>query len=93
MLRTQELDADHDEARAHGGEKATRLLHAICNRQRGDGSRDDVRPAITGVWPPPAMNVSPSTQAGQTGPPEPRADVLNWPLDPPPQKYPRAPRS
>jgi hypothetical protein len=43
------LAADHSKARAiHGiaGNKADRLLHEICNKQRGDGSRDDQRPAL-----------------------------------------------
>ena len=44
----QALAADHTIARAHGGKKADRLLCATCNKQRGDGSRDDQRPALTG---------------------------------------------
>lgn len=40
MFKTQELDADHSQARSKGGRVADRLLHASCNRQRGDGSRD-----------------------------------------------------
>ncbi|GAA2022437.1 hypothetical protein GCM10009756_10090 [Pseudokineococcus marinus] len=43
------LDADHGRARAHGGHQADRLLHSPCNRSRGDGSRDHLRPALTGV--------------------------------------------
>lgn len=39
------LEADHVLARSRGGHKATRLLHMTCNRQRGDGTRDDQRPA------------------------------------------------
>lgn len=46
------LNADHDKARAHGGTKASRLLHDTCNKQRGTGDRDHLRPAVTGIWPP-----------------------------------------
>jgi hypothetical protein len=42
------LSADHTIARAHGGTKADRLLHEVCNKERGDGSRDHIRPAATG---------------------------------------------
>ena len=76
MLRSQELEADHEEARAHGGHQAGRLLHAVCNRQRGDGSRDHLRPTVTGVWSPAGGEPAPPAP---TGPPEPRANVLNWP--------------
>ena len=38
------LHADHTTARSKGGKHAQRLLHATCNRQRGDGSRDHKRP-------------------------------------------------
>lgn len=48
MFKTQSLAADHTLARAHGGTKADRLLHELCNKARGDGSRDHQRPAITG---------------------------------------------
>jgi hypothetical protein len=48
MYRSQDLDADHSRARSHGGVLADRLLHAGCNRARGDGSRDHLRPALTG---------------------------------------------
>ncbi|WP_064255867.1 hypothetical protein RBB84_02530 [Rhodococcus sp. D-6] len=41
------LAADHDVARVNGGIKASRLLHGACNSQRGDGSWDDRRPALT----------------------------------------------
>lgn len=54
MLKSQELAADHSIARAHGGTKADRLLHGLCNKQRGDGSRDGERPALArhrGGWP------------------------------------------
>ncbi|QEA10846.1 HNH endonuclease [Mycobacterium phage Weirdo19] len=32
----------------HGtaGNHADRLMHDICNKQRGDGTRDDQRPAL-----------------------------------------------
>lgn len=43
------LAADHSQARALGGMLADRLLHATCNSQRGDGSRDHRRPVLTGV--------------------------------------------
>lgn len=46
MYRSQALDADHEEARATGGTRATRLLHASCNRSRKDGARDADRPAV-----------------------------------------------
>ena len=46
MYRSQPLDADHEEARAHGGTRASRLLHSRCNRSRKDGARDDQRPAV-----------------------------------------------
>jgi hypothetical protein len=46
MYRSQALDADHSHARAHGGTRADRLLHAKCNKERGDGSRDHLRPAL-----------------------------------------------
>lgn len=48
MYKAQSLAADHSHARAHGGTKADRLLHELCNKSRGDGSRDDKRPALTG---------------------------------------------
>jgi hypothetical protein len=48
MHRSQQLDGDHSVARSHGGTVADRLLHSECNRARGDGSRDHLRPAITG---------------------------------------------
>ncbi|WP_040853802.1 hypothetical protein [Nocardia niigatensis] len=48
MYRTQTLDADHSQPRSRGGAVADRLLHSWCNRERGDGSRDDQRPALTG---------------------------------------------
>lgn len=42
------LSADHTHARALGGTKADRLLHEVCNKQRGDGYKDHLRPAATG---------------------------------------------
>lgn len=77
------LEADHSEARSRGGRKADRLMHSTCNRQRGDGSRDHLRPAVTGVWPPPANAAAPIEL---TGPPEPRANVLTWPSEAPTPK-------
>lgn len=72
------LAADHTDARSLGGDKADRLLHSTCNEQRQDGSRDHLRPALAGVWPPPAGALSDPGPAEPTGPPEPRADVLTW---------------
>jgi hypothetical protein len=46
MYRSQNLAADHHVARAKGGRKAGRLLHGPCNSERGDGSRDHLRPAL-----------------------------------------------
>jgi len=43
------LEADHQVARSHGGTEADRLLHSTCNRSRGDGTRDHLRPAETGM--------------------------------------------
>lgn len=45
------LAADHSDERAADGGKADRLLHLRCNSQRQDGSRDDERPAVTGIPP------------------------------------------
>lgn len=42
------LQGDHTIARAVGGTVADRLLHGTCNGERGDGSRDSERPAVTG---------------------------------------------
>lgn len=44
----RQLEGDHSKARAVGGTMTDRLLHGTCNGQRGDGSRDDRRPALTG---------------------------------------------
>lgn len=52
------LHADHTKARATGGTRADRLLCDTCNKQRGTGDRDHLRPALTGEWPPtPASRV------------------------------------
>ena len=54
MFKTQKLEADHSLTRSQGGKKADRLLHGYnqlgnrCNQERGDGSRDHLRPAVTG---------------------------------------------
>jgi hypothetical protein len=50
MFLWQRLSADHVQARAHGGRRAGRLLHRRCNEQRGDGSRDHLRPSLTSVF-------------------------------------------
>lgn len=46
MHKSQSLAADHTVARARGGVNADRLLHELCNKERGDGSRDHLRPAL-----------------------------------------------
>lgn len=43
------LHADHNRARSVGGGQADRLLHNICNKRRGDGARDHLRPALSGM--------------------------------------------
>jgi hypothetical protein len=43
------LEADHSLARSQRGQHADRLLRMTCNRQRQDGSRDNLRPALTGA--------------------------------------------
>jgi hypothetical protein len=48
------LCADHERPRSMygtSGNQANRLLHRTCNQQRGDGSRDDQRPALSGINP------------------------------------------
>ncbi|MBO0881924.1 MAG: hypothetical protein J2P17_16600 [Mycobacterium sp.] len=45
------LQGDHSTPRSQGGRVADRLLHATCNNERGDGSRDHLRPALTGRKP------------------------------------------
>lgn len=52
------LEGDHSKARSLGGTRADRLLHSVCNRQRGDGRRDHERPAVTGK-PPKAPSAGP----------------------------------
>lgn len=42
------LSGDHSIPRSKGGTIADRLLHWQCNTDRGDGDRDDQRPALTG---------------------------------------------
>ena len=45
------LEADHSKPRSRYGtdhNPADRLLHHRCNRERGDGSRDHLRPAVAG---------------------------------------------
>lgn len=39
MYKSQALDADHIIPRSQGGTQADRLVHASCNRSRGDGTR------------------------------------------------------
>nr|WP_241737285.1 hypothetical protein [Dietzia sp. CQ4] len=53
MFRSQALDADHEEARANGGKRASRLLHSPCNRSRKAGARDGERPALAIAGPRP----------------------------------------
>lgn len=53
---SESLAADHTLSRAEAARRGTRsvadrLLHGICNKQRGDGSKDDLRPAVTGARP------------------------------------------
>lgn len=48
MDRSQQLDADHSIPRSQGGTRADRLLHATCNRSRGDGtSRLSFKPVVS----------------------------------------------
>lgn len=59
------LAADHTLSRAFAASagvtsKADRLLHGICNKRRGDGSKDDTRPALTGL---PLEALTPSEKA------------------------------
>lgn len=42
------LSGDHSIARATGGKQTDRLMHLRCNAERGDGSKDHLRPALTG---------------------------------------------
>lgn len=48
MFKAQGLAADHSIPRSAGGTRADRLLHSWCNSERGDGSHDHERPALTG---------------------------------------------
>lgn len=41
------LEADHSIPRSAGGTIADRLMHRTCNRARGDGDRDHLRPALS----------------------------------------------
>jgi hypothetical protein len=46
-LSTARTRADHsDPLTKKTGSVADRLLHGLCNKQRGDGSHDDQRPAL-----------------------------------------------
>lgn len=40
-----QLAGDHPDGKG-AGKIANRLLHGLCNKQRGDGSRDHERPAL-----------------------------------------------
>jgi hypothetical protein len=52
MYLEQGLHGDHSIPRSQmAGTLADRLLHGHCNIERGDGTRDHVRPAITGYRP------------------------------------------
>lgn len=42
------LHADHPEGK-DGGKLPERLMHGLCNKQRGNGTRDDQRPALQHV--------------------------------------------
>lgn len=41
------LAGDHTLTRAAGGTTTDRLLHGRCNKERGDGTRDHLRPALS----------------------------------------------
>ncbi|KLO31594.1 hypothetical protein ABW16_01815 [Mycolicibacter heraklionensis] len=66
MYLVQGLQADHSIPRSQGGTVADRLLHGPCNGERGDGSRDHLRPALVGRKPP--------TNLDELGP-----FVMRWP--------------
>lgn len=68
------LAADHSHARAHGGTIADRLLHATCNKQRGDGSRDTQRPALAAH--PATQSTITVTSFGWTKAPAPHAHLV-----------------
>lgn len=40
------LHGDHTQTRATGGTTTDRLLHDTCNKRRGDGTRDHLRPTL-----------------------------------------------
>lgn len=42
----QRLSGDHTLSRAHGGTDADRLMHLGCNKARGNGDNDHMRPAL-----------------------------------------------
>jgi hypothetical protein len=44
------LEADHTRARSQGGGLADRLLLAVCNRSRGDGTRTTEQPTRPDWW-------------------------------------------
>lgn len=69
------LHADHSTSRANGGRKADRLMCDTCNKQRGDGSFDDVRPVAIGV---PVHLWSKSTARASATATPPRAPVFDW---------------
>lgn len=69
----RKLRGDHSIPRAVGGHRADRLLHATCNEQRGDGRRDDQRPAL--------MNMHPKAWATRHTTPQPvdhAATAMDW---------------
>ena len=43
------LSGDHSIARANGGTVTDRLVHNLCNKRRGDGRRDHLRPALSAM--------------------------------------------
>lgn len=82
----QALAADHELARAHGGDAAGRLLHGSCNSSRGDGTRDAQRPAAApdGSTPTPVAVGPPAAPPGPAPALSPAADyepaaVYDWP--------------
>lgn len=84
MDRTHALDADHSTSRSHGGQHADRLLHARCNRQRGDGNRDHRRPALHTADSLTALPIRLTTGEDDprwTPPPTPRPDTPSTTFD------------
>lgn len=70
------LEADHSKPiKSHGhiNNRADRLLHRACNRSRGDGSRDHLRPALTGNTTP---NAAPAGDSGLG------TRIMPWPTRP-----------